>query len=62
MIRDIVIHTETVEKAYKEDKAMLQQLQETTAALQHDTAVQDNTALLCEQTKSISQKTNKLEA
>eukprot|EP00957_Ditylum_brightwellii_P211967 15366815-Ditylum_brightwellii.AAC.2 len=62
MLQDIVICTETVEKSYQEDEATLQQLQETTAVLQHDITVQDNLALLCEQTESISQKTNKLEA
>eukprot|EP00957_Ditylum_brightwellii_P072362 5499540-Ditylum_brightwellii.AAC.1 len=53
---------ETVEKAYQEDRVTLQQLQETMTALQHNTTVQDNLALLCEQTESISQKTDELEA
>eukprot|EP00957_Ditylum_brightwellii_P154809 11781774-Ditylum_brightwellii.AAC.1 len=61
-LKDIVTCTETVEKAYQEDKAMLQQLYETSSALQNDTTVQDNFALLCEQTESISKKTDKLEA
>eukprot|EP00957_Ditylum_brightwellii_P036185 2741049-Ditylum_brightwellii.AAC.1 len=61
-LQDIVIHTETGGKAYQEGKARLQQLQETTTTLQHDTTVQYNIALLCKQTKSISHKTNNLEA
>eukprot|EP00957_Ditylum_brightwellii_P001911 146952-Ditylum_brightwellii.AAC.1 len=61
-LQDIVICTETVENAYQEDKAVLKQLQETMTAPQHNTTVQDNIALLCKQSESITQKTNKLEA
>eukprot|EP00957_Ditylum_brightwellii_P150169 11435542-Ditylum_brightwellii.AAC.1 len=53
---------ETEEKAYQEDKAMLQQLQETTTALQHDTTVQDNLALFCKTNRVHLTKTDKLEA
>eukprot|EP00957_Ditylum_brightwellii_P111700 8519615-Ditylum_brightwellii.AAC.1 len=62
MLQDSVIRTETVGNAYQEDKAMLQQLQETTTALQRNTTVQDNLALFCEQAEPISHKTDKLEA
>eukprot|EP00957_Ditylum_brightwellii_P060456 4590758-Ditylum_brightwellii.AAC.1 len=62
MLQDINTHTKTVEKAYQEDKATLQQLHETTTALQNNTTVQDNLILPCEQTESISQETDKLDA
>eukprot|EP00957_Ditylum_brightwellii_P068301 5185379-Ditylum_brightwellii.AAC.1 len=62
MFQDIVKCTETVENEYKKDKASLQELKETTSAIQNDTTVQDNLALLREQTASISKKTDELEA
>eukprot|EP00957_Ditylum_brightwellii_P097179 7400951-Ditylum_brightwellii.AAC.1 len=61
-LQDIVKCTETVKNEYKKDKASLQELVETTSAIQNDTTVQDNLALFHEQTASISQKTDELEA
>eukprot|EP00957_Ditylum_brightwellii_P146911 11184930-Ditylum_brightwellii.AAC.1 len=61
-LQDIVKRTETVENKYKKDKASLKELVETTSAMQNNTTVHNNLALLQEQTASISKKTDELEA
>eukprot|EP00957_Ditylum_brightwellii_P198444 15123407-Ditylum_brightwellii.AAC.1 len=59
---DIFQHTEAVKQAYQNEKVYLQQLHNTTLALQKDTTVQDNLAMLCKQNDAISKKTDELEA
>eukprot|EP00957_Ditylum_brightwellii_P031043 2352480-Ditylum_brightwellii.AAC.1 len=56
MLQDIVKRTETVKQAYQNDKASLQKLQDKTSALQKDTTVQDNLAILCKQIDAITKK------
>eukprot|EP00957_Ditylum_brightwellii_P176203 13417126-Ditylum_brightwellii.AAC.1 len=61
-LQDILKRIETVENEYKKDKVSLKELVETTSAMQNNTTVHNNLALLCEQTASISKKSDELEA
>eukprot|EP00957_Ditylum_brightwellii_P082004 6235727-Ditylum_brightwellii.AAC.1 len=61
-LQDTMKCTETVKNEYKKVKASLQELMETTSAIQNNTTVHNNLALLQEQTTSISKNPNELEA
>eukprot|EP00957_Ditylum_brightwellii_P055008 4169793-Ditylum_brightwellii.AAC.1 len=61
-LQHIFQRTKAVKKAYQNEKASLQQLQDITLALQKDTTVQENLAMVCKQTNAISKKTDELEA
>eukprot|EP00957_Ditylum_brightwellii_P128337 9788495-Ditylum_brightwellii.AAC.1 len=52
-LQDILQQTEVVEIAFQNKNTSLQQLHDTTTALQTDNTVQDNMAKLCKQTNAI---------